>query len=108
MTTRLRLTPEGKAKWVKALRGRKFKQGTGYLYRKDKHCCLGVLCEVNKEIAEAVYDWKSYRSFLVINEHDDEHDVGLPFSIQSKLAKMNDDGLSFKAIADYIEKSKRI
>lgn len=47
-----------KARWVKALRSGKYKQGTGFLRfitrRKNKivkveHCCLGVLCEVMKQ-----------------------------------------------------------
>jgi len=45
-----------KAKWVKALRSGKYKQGRGALKTKNGYCCLGVLCdlhsrEVNKKPA---------------------------------------------------------
>lgn len=57
-------------KWVKALRGGKFKQGTGTLKQfnskgQTQHCCLGVLCELynskmkknkKKVLPEKVYD----------------------------------------------------
>lgn len=32
-----------KEQWVAALRSGKYKQGTGYLNRDGKFCCLGVL-----------------------------------------------------------------
>lgn len=37
---------ELKSKWVDALRSGNFKQGAGYLEHDGKHCCLGVLCEI--------------------------------------------------------------
>ena len=35
-----------KKKWIEALRSGRFKQGKNALKTNDKHCCLGVLCEV--------------------------------------------------------------
>lgn len=39
---------ENRAKWVKALRSGKYKQGEGVLFDKKTkaYCCLGVLCNV--------------------------------------------------------------
>ena len=34
------------AKWCKALRSGKYKQGKGSLQSKKGHCCLGVACEL--------------------------------------------------------------
>jgi len=40
---------ENAKKWVKALRSGEFKQGTGYLRKGDKFCCLGVACAVYQD-----------------------------------------------------------
>jgi hypothetical protein len=81
-----------KAKWVKALRGRKFKQGRQMLHNGtgNEYCCLGVLCVV----ADKPLDAESYAWLNSVTK-----DYG-PF------VKMNDeDGKSFKEIADYIEEN---
>jgi hypothetical protein len=36
-------------KWISALRSGNYEQGTGFLCRNDKFCCLGVLLDVAKE-----------------------------------------------------------
>ena len=36
-------------KWAEALRSGEYKQGTSALLMNNKHCCLGVLCEVYKK-----------------------------------------------------------
>lgn len=33
-------------KWVEALESGEFEQGTGYLCKNNKYCCLGVACEL--------------------------------------------------------------
>lgn len=44
------MNPEIKAQWVAALRSGEYQQGKNYLTRVtpegDKHCCLGVLCDL--------------------------------------------------------------
>ena len=40
---------ENAKKWVKALRSGEFEQGTGYLRKGDKFCCLGVACAVYQD-----------------------------------------------------------
>lgn len=44
------MNAEVKAKWVKALRSGKFKQGQQAMYDRDNNtlCCLGVLCVVQE------------------------------------------------------------
>lgn len=55
-----KMNPEWKAKWVAALTGGEYKQGTGCLEQRKKKtnqasfCCLGVLCDlVVKEFPDA-------------------------------------------------------
>lgn len=42
------MKPNIKKLWLKALSSGKYKQGTGKLHnvKTDRHCCLGVLCEL--------------------------------------------------------------
>lgn len=83
---------ELKAKWIKALRSRKFKQGQQLLHHEgsNEYCCLGVLCAV----AGKPLDAESYTWLTAVTK-----DYG-PF------VKMNDDdGKSFKEIASYIEQN---
>lgn len=48
-----KMIPTVKAEWLTALRSGEFPQGTGYLCRDGKFCCLGVLTELG-ERAEVV------------------------------------------------------
>ena len=49
------MNKEFKARWVKALRSRKYKQGKDHLHKVEDgehyYCCLGVLCEIVREEA---------------------------------------------------------
>ena len=36
--------------WVDALRSNEYEQGTGSLCKYNKHCCLGVACEVYQKV----------------------------------------------------------
>lgn len=102
-----------KKKWVKALRSGRYKQTEGVLREEQGnrangkpiygYCCLGVLCNV-----------ANYRGWIGDSLHDmGDGDItsvstkksGLTESQISKLISMNDeDQLSFKGIADWIEK----
>lgn len=103
-----------KAKWVEALRSRRFRQASGNLREKSSarhysYCCLGVLCRV----ADA--KWKEGRP--VLNDRPMEQPgasylsnyalklFGLSQAKQELLAEKNDTGSSFPEIADYIEKN---
>lgn len=96
-----------KNKWIKALRSGKFKQGLLKLVSSDKkYCCLGVLCVVGKfrgwrrrynlpdRIAKKVFGDAG------LNNGKEVHIKG----VKNELASHNDNGATFKEIADAIEK----
>ena len=89
-----------KARWVKALRSGRYKQGKGYLQDKDgKNCCLGVLCRISR-IKEEMDHLKIGGGFLFAGAKN----FGLRSHVQSILAELNDNDVSsFEAIADFIE-----
>ena len=95
-------------KWVKALRSEKYKQGIGKLYNSDNNtfCCLGVLAHVSglkkSEIHMSGRKHKSKTAHYnkkFIKKHN------LEKLSTSELAATNDNGDSFKNIADYIEET---
>lgn len=102
-------------KWVKALRSGKYKQGTGALVspgngqKKDRFCCLGVLCAITKKDMElADTGGFSYRGEYECGNlpRNFQEEIGLSDEQQKKLIAMNDiTNDSFKRIATYIEKN---
>ncbi len=84
---------KAKAKWVKALRGGKYKQCKNYLARGGYHCCLGVACDLG--IAKKSYDAEQ---LCMPNNF-------IPYDDQKRLAMMNDSKTPFSEIADYIEEN---
>lgn len=128
------MKPEIKAKWVKALRSRRFKQGDGALKIKDsisgeiRHCCLGVLCELaiedglslkTQEFENGNTEWwfgKEERDdFLprevmewagIKNNSPKVHDPESNNEVDEiSLADLNDGGYSFREIAELIKES---
>lgn len=120
-------------RWVTALRSDKFDQGTDNLCKDGRFCCLGVLCELymdefdladefsepalvkdkHGEEREVVYYGGA--DDLLPNEVQEwagmQTHNGTIVQVQDKiwdndtsLAELNDDGMSFKDIADIIEK----
>lgn len=119
-------------KWVAELRSGKYKQGEGHLGMTDEDgeehfCCLGVLCELaldegvpnlNREFNNDAlrYFYNGREDFLPKPVMEwagfDNKNPGVPY-IQSEddpgdlfdkpLSELNDEGLSFAAIADIIE-----
>jgi len=122
-------------RWVKALRSGKYKQGIGYLNKDNKFCCLGVLCDLatkSKSInIQTKFDTntKSIYNENIISDHRifcyyDKELALLPqkvkewagmrningvFESNNKteycLTELNDNGKSFKQIANIIEKN---
>jgi hypothetical protein len=102
-----------KNKWVKALRSGDYQQGQCSLRkilnegdvnqvtrkevkeRTETFCCLGVLCDIG---GGRVSD----RSFLTTQF---AKKIGISIYMQDKLADMNDGGMTFAKIANYIEKN---
>lgn len=91
-----------KSKWVAALRSGDFKQGSGWLEKDGCYCCLGVLCAIQDS------DWKrqfSEEESLYTEKLPDRLNAGLNQIERHELAQINDDGMPFAEIADYIEKT---
>jgi len=105
-----------KEEWVKALRSETYQQGIGALIKggvdQDFFCCLGVLCDVagtdwvDKRMEHGILgeievrsEGSSYLSAAMLSR------IGLTDTSQRTLAAMNDDGETFKQIADYIEQN---
>jgi hypothetical protein len=107
-------------KWIKVLRSRKYKQGTGALRTHgptecsvDRFCCLGVLCDIIDPAG-----WESTRYFKnYIVEYNSQEDcsesylppdylkkIGLTRNEEEQLIGMNDNGKKFHEIANYLEK----
>jgi hypothetical protein len=110
--------------WVRALRSKKYKQTDGVLSKVENdeivgHCCLGVLCQLalkNKVITRTSKTFEQDTECIVYGSECQR----LPPKIQrwagmrskdgtleadqSSLAKLNDEGMIFKEIADIIEK----
>lgn len=100
-----------KTKWLKALRSGKYRQGGCYLKNGRKFCCLGVLADIQG--AKWHSNSLTYTEVPEIKNINPgwQHDMltpreagGLRTSVMKTLATMNDDGKTFKEIADYIEK----
>lgn len=102
-----------KAKWLKALRSGKYKQGKEFLYTVcgDEHqfCCLGVLAHIASPVP-----WRRDNSSSSVYLFDGDpallpesfrRKVGLDEEAQDKLISMNDNGKRFKTIANWIEKN---
>jgi hypothetical protein len=121
---------EIKAKWLKALRSGRYKQCEGYLHTGKGYCCLGILAKVQGakfiQIGDGDGDipfFPKYKGKVFDGSSsylDKELAAGLRTNSQMKLSKLNDGlrkydddsgtvefvepPLSFKEIADYIEK----
>lgn len=98
-----------KTEWINALKSGKYTQTNGVLRDCNGWCCLGVFCDVvGISIDEDLeypgcyagpngeYDYPSKDVQNLISKDWDDID---------KLSSMNDDGISFEQIADWIEKN---
>lgn len=101
-------------KWVKALRSGKYKQTTGQLrdyarYDEGKtYCCLGVLCSITKSkgwVGETVLPKHVVKKVgMKLDRGNGEiNDEGW-YDKGKCLSQLNDNGMSFKQIANVIEK----
>lgn len=108
-----------KEKWVKALRSGEFKQGKDYLCAEQDDgthafCCLGVLACVMGKKPERLIS-KSHLNEVRMAKPSglgswgsgcyDNEDPETHYTTQRKLAAMNDNGDSFKQIANWISRN---
>lgn len=84
--------------WATALRSGEYEQGRGYLRNNGEYCCLGVACDLFDRDSLSHLEMESND----ISEKTDQT-LKLSLSVRNRLANMNDDGSSFREIADYIE-----
>ena len=112
-------------RWVKALRSGKYKQGTKHLTvidaGEEKDCCLGVLCKITKTTRTKTLEQEHF--LYGENSNESSYNV-LPYSVVEKvgmksvegevvykgksptlLSCLNDEGKSFKQIANIIAKN---
>lgn len=104
--------------WVDVLRSGKYKQGKGRLHVKnfdgtDSYCCLGVLCELNKDDLKVDVSYSGNRSYdgkynflpiqLVIQYHMNNDGCSSTKTWANDISHLNDNGRSFGEIADIIE-----
>jgi len=105
-------------KWVKALRSGKYKQAKESLQNQNEngYCCLGVLCKIaEKENIPIRYDEQSiYRLFgetlfhqFAVQQWSELKSTEGNFNKHRSLVYLNDNGKSFKYIANVIEKHWR-
>ena len=94
------LDPEFKVKWIEALESGEYHQGQCKLFDGKNYCCLGVAYTIAGN-AFACTGPNFYTTGGNLNYLDPE-DYGLTSDQQFRLANLNDEGQSFKEIADYI------
>jgi hypothetical protein len=99
-----------KALWVEALRSEKYDQGKRQLRNPadDSFCCLGVLCNLHAqehpEIAAKQKKPEMYMYHTAMPHPEVYAWAGLDRDNAGTLANMNDNGKSFKQIANWISK----
>lgn len=118
-----------KRRWLEALRGGEYNQTQECLKDSNGFCCLGVLADVEM-VKNGSSTWEendlNHLFMLVVDEENEIYeDCYLPLthhfglkdrgllpvadenykSLETELMKMNDSGLSFAEIADWIEKN---
>lgn len=104
--------PKVKRRWIRALRSGKYTQAFGSLARSSKDapsptcfCALGVLADLEGDWwvwNEVLYSWEmdGFRSTLSKSLRER---VGLTESAVGRVARKNDDFMSFTEIANWIE-----
>lgn len=105
------MNADTKEKWVAALRSGQYQQAQGMLRLDDKFCCLGVLCDVaGADNAAAGGRWTPTGCYTYQGESEEavlpdglRFRLGLSPDDEIALFNMNDDGVSFEDIADFIE-----
>lgn len=101
------INKEFKDKWLTALRSGEYEQGREQLYTAsdNTYCCLGVACHlINPEI---IRDFGGYGfpSAIPESRHSELPDILLEDYFTEEVAAINDSGVTFEHIADWIERN---
>jgi hypothetical protein len=104
-------------RWLRALRSGRYKQGTFALCRVNgkerSYCCLGVACALAERSGvisgKRLKTIKSFDGNILSLPDKVGAWLGLNMrqSIIEKLITLNDDGVPFKEIANYIQKHEK-
>lgn len=95
-------------KWIAALRSGKYKQSNGNLLNTGGYCCLGVACKIKRVPNSVLFGANLIDTTFIDRKYVDK----MPLPLQGKIisntlvgevATMNDGGVSFSKIADWIE-----
>ena len=117
------MNPEVKKQWVEALRSGEYEQTDCALHDERGFCCLGVLCDLHAKATGGKWDESHYErryqgvaallpplvcewAQLPYVSHYDPDGTDVDITKENKtmrLATLNDDGVSFTKIADYID-----
>ncbi len=102
--------------WAAALRSGKYQQGNGALFRDNKFCCLGVLCDLHHQqhpTPEKGIGVDGYLNHIGLLPHPVQVWAGINSPdgrirtpgrlIYNSLMLMNDSGVPFTEIANVIE-----
>lgn len=115
------MKPEIKKEWAENLRSGDYKQGQSYLHNDNRFCCLGVLCDMAvkagvvktgmldgidsygeedrvQHLPDEVIQWAGLKGCSPLVTYDPEEP-------DRELTVINDNGATFKDIADMIEAS---
>lgn len=116
------MKPDIKAQWVAALRSGEYKKANSRLRRDNRFCCLGVLCDLHAKAHPEQGGWKPEPDARHLFRYSgDAADLPTPVMAwagltrrdpivhnssggMTSLANMNDAGMTFKEIADIIER----
>jgi hypothetical protein len=95
-----------KAKWIAALRSGEFNQARSRLRDHDNYCCLGVLaCVLGASWKDKSIPVIRGKPLATNSVYVLESMCGLALGAQYELAELNDTGVTFPEIADYIEQN---
>lgn len=104
-------------RWINDLRYGGHEQAMDFLKRGDGYCCLGRALEViygediweenvhaSKRYGAKVFSLKLLPSYSTMDLEPKEMTLlGISYELTNKLTEMNDAGVPFKEIADYLE-----
>lgn len=107
-TKQFQLPKEFATKWVEALRSGGYKQAKSYLKAKEGYCCLGIACKI-QGISDLDIFGRSYPKNIVVPLNDKIPNILLGDAdgrnFLGIVSLMNDNGKTFKEIADWIERN---
>ena len=91
-----------KAKWLEALRSGNYRQGYNELRCRNRHCALGVLCDIIDPDGWKEPDYALHRGMFSTKGHVPMEADLKPRDLR-EISTRNDAGKTFAEIADYIE-----